>query len=101
MRAQTRSLPVSLRWATLALSIVILLSCTALCTHIDKDRGDDGKGHCSICLSAATHKATVQPIAALYLSPEIVVIAFAADSDPLIKQGRFDSSLYIRPPPLS
>jgi hypothetical protein len=88
-----------IRWATLALSLLILLSCTTLCTHIDKPCGDDGKGHCSICLGAAAHG--VRPIAAVRLSPDFVIAEFSADSDPLIKQDRFGSSLYIRPPPLS
>jgi hypothetical protein len=100
MQALTKSRLVRLRWATLALSIFILLSCTALCTHIDKDCSD-GSGHCPICLSAAAHKATVQPIAAIHPSPDFVITAIAPDSDPLIKQARLDSSLYIRPPPLS
>src|SRR5205085_3642843 len=101
MRMQAKSLPVSLRWATLALCLVLLTSCTVLCAHIDKNWSDDGKGHCSICLSAARHKATVQPIAELHVSPDFVVAAVAPDSDPLVKQARFVSSLYIRPPPLS
>ena len=92
---------IQVRWATLALSLAILLSCTALCTHIDKACGDDGKGHCSICLSAAGHKATVQPIAAVHVAPELLVAPLTAESDPLIKQDRFVSSLHIRPPPLS
>ena len=92
---------VQLRWATLALSFFLLLSCTALCAHIDKAGGDDGNGHCSICLSAAAHRATVQPVAAVNVSPDFVVTELATRSDQLIKQGRFISSLYIRPPPLS
>src|SRR6266404_8605662 len=100
MQTHSKSRDVQLRWATLALSFFILLSCTALCTHIDKDCSD-GNGHCSICLTAAGHKATVQPIAAIHRSPEFVVAAIAPISDPLVKQTRFDSSLYIRPPPLS
>jgi len=100
MQAQNKFRSMHLRWAMLALSVFILLSCTVLCAHIDKDCGD-GNGHCSICLTAAGHKATVQPIAALHVSPDFVVAAIAPDSDPLVKQARFDSSLYIRPPPLS
>jgi len=80
--------------------MLILLSCTLLCTHIDRDCSD-GNGHCQICLTAAAHKATVQPIAAIHLSPEFVITAIAPESDPLIKHERFDASLYIRPPPLS
>ena len=101
MQTHSKSRVVQLRWATLALCLVLLVSCTVLCAHIDKDFGDDGKGHCSICLSAATHKATVQPIAAINRSPEFVIAAIAPDFDPLVKQARFDSSVYIRPPPLS
>jgi hypothetical protein len=100
MEAQDKSRSIYLRGAVLALSAFILLSCTVLCTHIDKDYSD-GNGHCSICLTAAGHKATVQPIAVLHLSPDSVIAAIAPDSDPLVKQTRFDSSLYIRPPPLS
>ena len=88
-----------IRWATLALSLLMLLSCTALCTHIDKACGDDGKGHCSLCLGAAAHG--VRPVVAVHVSPDFVVAELTSDSDPLIKQDRFDSSLYIRPPPLS
>src|SRR3954452_14284845 len=100
MQRLARSRMLHLRWATLALSLFILLSCTALCTHIDKDCSD-GNGHCPICLTAAAHKATVQPIAAIHLSPDFVITAIAPEPDSLIKQPRFDSSLYIRPPPLS
>src|SRR3954468_4199861 len=100
MRPLAKSRTLHLRWATLALSLFILLSCTALCTHIDKDCSD-GNGHCPICLTAAAHKATVQPIAAIHLSPDFVISEVAPDSDPLIKLERFHSSLYIRPPPLS
>jgi hypothetical protein len=100
MQAQVKSRMGPLRWATLALSLFILLSCTALCTHIDKDCSD-GNGHCPICLSAAAHRATVQVIAAVHVSPEFVVTELAPHFDQLIKQDRFISSLYIRPPPLS
>jgi hypothetical protein len=101
MQAQAKSRSIHLRWAMLALSVFILVSCTVLCGHVDKPGGDDGDGHCSLCLTAAGHKATVQPIVALHLSPHFVVAAIAPDCDPLVKQARFDSSLYIRPPPLS
>ena len=100
MQAQGKSRSIHLRWAMVALSAFILFSCTVLCAHIDKDCSD-GNGHCSICLTAAGHKATVQPVVALHLSPHFVVAAMAPDSDPLVKQARFDWSLYIRPPPLS
>ena len=86
-----------LRWLTLVLSVLLLFACTSFATHIDKARGDDGKGHCSICLAATAH--IVQPIAAVQVTPEIVTAAFAAASDPLIKQDRFAFALYIRPPP--
>src|SRR5437868_11274743 len=100
MQAQSTSRIVRLRWALIALCLFIVTSCTVLCTHIDKNCRD-GNGHCPICLTAAAHKATVQPVAAIHLSPDFVISAIAPDSDPLVKQPRFDSSLYIRPPPLS
>jgi hypothetical protein len=77
----------------------ILLSCTVLCTHIDKKGGDDGEGHCSICLSAVAH--IVQPVSAVQVAPIISVSTVTTVPDPLLKQTRFESSLYIRPPPLS
>ena len=88
-----------LRWLTLALSVLVLFACTAFCTHLDKAAGDDGKGHCSICLGATSH--IVQPTAAVQVTPQIVTAALTFDSDPLIKQHRFVSALYIRPPPIS
>ena len=84
-------------WLTLALTIVVLIACTSFATHCDKARGDDGKGHCSICLGATAH--IVQPAAAVQVTPQIVTATLTADSDPLIKQGPFLSALYIRPPP--
>src|SRR5256885_5705382 len=81
----------------LALSIVFLLACSSFAAHVDKPRGDDGKGHCSICLGATAH--IVQPTAAVQVAPQIVAAAFTPDSDPLIKQDRLPSALYIRPPP--
>src|SRR5437660_6627582 len=84
-------------WLTLALTVVVLIACTSFATHVDKARGDDGKGHCSICLGATAH--IVQPAAAIDVAPRLVAAAEIADSDPLIKQGLFVSALYIRPPP--
>src|SRR3954468_10434193 len=81
----------------LALSIVFLLACTSFAAHVDKVGGDDGKGHCSICLGATAH--LVQPTAAIQVAPQLVAAAVAPNSDPLIKQDRFTSSVYIRPPP--
>jgi hypothetical protein len=101
MQALTNSRLVRIRWALIALCLFIVTSCTVLCAHVDKPGGDDGNGHCSICLTVAAHKATVQPIAAIHLSPDFVITAIAPEPDSLIKQPRFESSLYIRPPPLS
>jgi hypothetical protein len=92
-RSQTRRL----RWLTIAVSVLVLVACTSFATHVDKARGDDGKGHCSICLAATSH--IVQPTAAVQVAPQIVAAAFTPESDPLIKQDRFASALYIRPPP--
>ena len=86
------------RFLVLGLAIVVLLACTSFVTHVDKAGGDDGKGHCSICLSATAH--IVQPMAAVQVAPVLVGAAVAPNSDPLIKQDRFASSLYIRPPPV-
>ena len=88
-----------MRWALLALSLFIFLSCTALCTHIDKACGDDGKGHCSICLIAARHVVpTSQPALG---TPHLAVSELTVESEPRFLAQRFPSSLYIRPPPLS
>jgi|SRR3954468_4244209 hypothetical protein len=81
----------------LALSIVFLLACTSFAAHVDKAGGDDGKGHCSICLGATAH--IVQPVTPIPTAPQLATARFTATTDPLMKQGRFDSSLYIRPPP--
>jgi len=86
-----------LRFLALGLSVVFLLACTFYVTHIDKAGGDDGKGHCSICLGATAH--IVQPAAAVQLAAQLVSREIAPNSDPLIKQHGFASSLYIRPPP--
>jgi hypothetical protein len=100
MQAQDKSRIVHIRWAILALCLLILTSCTVLCTHIDKNCSDDGKGHCSLCLSAAAHG--VQPRAAVQTpAPTLLVSDLILNADPLIKQERFATSLYIRPPPLS
>jgi hypothetical protein len=85
------------KFLALALAVVFLLACTSYATHLDKAAGDDGKGHCSICLSATAH--IVQPMAVLPVAPQMVASAAAANYDPLIKQDRFVSSHYIRPPP--
>jgi hypothetical protein len=81
----------------LALSIVFLLACTSFAAHVDKAGGDDGKGHCSICLGATAH--IVQPTAAIEIQPQVFTAWIASAADPSIKQDRFASSLYIRPPP--
>ena len=85
------------RILVLGLAVVFLLACTSFATHVDKVGGDDGKGHCSICLGATAH--IVPPMAAVQVVPVLVAAAVAPNSDPLIKQDRFTSSLYIRPPP--
>ena len=99
MQTRATSRMTAIRWATLVLSLFIFLSCTALCTHMDKPSGDDGKGHCYICLIAARH--IVQSNQALSPAPHLTVEAFIVDIDPQVRVERFDSSLYIRPPPLS
>ena len=81
----------------LGLAFVFLLACTSFATHVDKAGGDDGKGHCSICLGATAH--IVQPMSAVQVAPVLLAAAIAVNSDPLEKQDRFASSLYIRPPP--
>jgi len=92
---------VHLRWGILALCLLIVTSCTVLCTHIDKPGGDDSNGHCSICLTVAGHRAIIQAVVVTHVSPDLVVTELTAHSDQIIKQDRFASSLYIRPPPLS
>src|SRR3954465_11663913 len=86
------------RILVLGLAFVVLLACTSFATHVDKAGGDDGKGHCSICLGATAH--IVQPMSTVQVAPVLVAAAIAPNSDPLIKQDRFVSSLYIRPPPV-
>jgi hypothetical protein len=85
------------RFLVLGLAFVVLLACSSFATHVDKVGGDDGKGHCSICLGATAH--IVQPMTSVLVAPLLVSAAIAASADPLIKQDRFASSLYIRPPP--
>src|SRR3954469_24787366 len=97
MRLQAMTSRRAARFFVLGLAIVVLLSCTSFATHVDKAGGDDGKGHCSICLGATAH--IVQPTAVVQVAPHLVAAAVAASSDPFIKQDRFASSLYIRPPP--
>ena len=97
MQVHDRSRAKQFRWLTLAVSVLVLLACSSFAAHVDKARGDDGKGHCSICLGATAH--IVQPTAAVQAAPQIVAAAFTPDSDPLIKQDRLPSALYIRPPP--
>jgi hypothetical protein len=97
MQAQASSQVKRFRWLTLAVSVLVLLACTSYATHVDKARGDDGKGHCSICLGATAH--IVQPTAQVQVAPQLVTAAFASASDPLTKQALFVSALYIRPPP--
>src|SRR3954464_9789970 len=85
------------RFLVLGLAFIVLLACTSFAAHFDKAGGDDGKGHCSICLGATAH--IVQPVAALPIAPQLVTTKFSAAPDPLVKQSLFASSLYIRPPP--
>src|SRR3954453_14755257 len=81
----------------LALSIVFLLACTSFAAHVDRKDGDDGKGHCSICLGATAH--IVQPVTPVAAAPHLITSRFTATSDPLIDLDLLRSSLYIRPPP--
>jgi len=97
MQVHDRSRAKQFRWLTLAVSVLVLLACSSFAAHVDKARGDDGKGHCSICLGATAH--IVQPAAATQVSPQLVAADFTPAFDPIIKQDRFASALYIRPPP--
>jgi hypothetical protein len=97
MEAYESSMGRRFRWLTLALLLLFALSCTSFATHVDKAGGDDGKGHCSICLGGTAH--IVQPVAALAISPQLVAAGITTPSDPAVKQDQFASSLYIRPPP--
>lgn len=97
MHAQAIASRRGAKFLALALAVVFLLACTSFATHLDKAAGDDGKGHCSICLGATAH--LVQPAAALPLAPHIVAARVLASPDPLLKQDRFVASHYIRPPP--
>ena len=85
------------RWLTLVLCLLVLIACTSFATHFDNAQGDDGKGHCSICLGATAH--IVQPAPAIQVAPQLVAAAFTSATDPLVKQDLFVSALYIRPPP--
>src|ERR1700704_2291064 len=97
MQTAAKSRASHLRWLTLAVSVLVLFACTSFAAHIDKAAGDDGKGHCSICLGATAH--IVPPMAVVQVAPVLVAAAVAPSSDRAIKQDRFASSLYIRPPP--
>src|SRR3954454_9380003 len=97
MQVQAISRPKMLKCLALVLCVVFLLACTSFAAHVDKAGGDDGKGHCSICLGATAH--IVQPVTPIPTAPLLATARFTATTDPLMKQGRFDSSLYIRPPP--
>jgi hypothetical protein len=97
MQVQASSRVKRFRWLTLAVCLLVLIACTSFATHFDKAQGDDGKGHCSICLGATAH--IVQPAAAIDVAPQLVAAGFTAPSDPLIKQNLFVSALYNRPPP--
>src|SRR5436305_13188791 len=97
MRLQAMTSRRAARFFVLGLAIVVLVSCTSFAAHVDKAGGDDGKGHCSICLGATAH--IVQPTAAIEIQPQVFTASIAPASDSSIKQDRFASSLYIRPPP--
>jgi hypothetical protein len=97
MHLQTIASQRRAKFLVLGLAFVVLLACTSFATHVDKVGGDDGKGHCSICLGATAH--IVPPMAVVQAAPALVAAAVAPSSDPLVKQDRFASSLYIRPPP--
>ena len=73
MQVRDRSQTRRLRWLTIAVSILVLVACTSFATHVDKARGDDGKGHCSICLAATSH--IVQSAGAVQVAPQIVAAA--------------------------
>src|SRR5260370_18353499 len=97
MQVHDRSRAKQFRWLTLAVSVLVLLACTSFAAHVDKAGGDDGKGHCSICLGATAH--FVQPTAAIQVAPQLLASAVAPNTEARVKQARFASSLYIRPPP--
>src|SRR3954447_27016910 len=86
-----------LRFLAIALSVVFLLACTSFAAHVDRAGGDDGKGHCSICLGATAH--IVQPVTPVATAPQLITSRFSAKPDTLVPLDRFASSLYIRPPP--
>ncbi len=86
-----------LKCLALVLSVVFLLACTSFAAHVDRAGGDDGKGHCSICLGATAH--IVQPVTPVASAPQLITSRFTATLDTLVTLDRFESSLYIRPPP--
>src|SRR3954464_9129076 len=97
MQVQAISRPKVMKCLALALSIVLLLACTSFAAHVDRAGGDDGKGHCSICLGATAH--IVQPVTPVASAPQLITSRFTATPDTLVAADRFQSSLYIRPPP--
>src|SRR3954469_8999410 len=97
MQVQAISRSKTLKCLALVLSVVFLLACTSFAAHVDRKDGDDGKGHCSICLGATAH--IVQPVTPVAAAPNLITSRFTATSDPLIDLDLFRSSLYIRPPP--
>jgi hypothetical protein len=86
-----------LKCLALVLSVVFLLACTSFAAHLDRAGGDDGKGHCSICLGATAH--IVQPVTPVASAPQLITSRFSATPDTLVALDRLESSLYIRPPP--
>jgi hypothetical protein len=97
MQVQAISRSKTLKCLALVLSVVFLLACTSFAAHVDRAGGDDGKGHCSICLGATAH--IVQPVTPIASAPQLITSRFTATSDALVSLDRFESSLYIRPPP--
>src|SRR3954465_2949598 len=97
MQVQAISRPKMMKCLALVLSIVFLLACTSFAAHVDRAGGDDGKGHCSICLGATAH--IVQPVTPIASAPQLITSRFTASSDTLVAVDRFESPLYIRPPP--
>jgi|1185.fasta_scaffold492180_1 hypothetical protein len=97
MHVQAISRPKLLKCLALVLSVVFLLACTSFAAHVDRAGGDDGKGHCSICLGATAH--IVQPVTPVATAPQLIPSRFTATSDTLVALARYESSLYIRPPP--
>src|SRR3954454_14021903 len=85
------------KFLVVGLAVVFLLACTSFAAHVDRAAGDDGKGHCSICLGATAH--IVQPVTPVANAPQLITSRFTATPDALVALDRFESSLYIRPPP--